>query len=284
MELHVTKVLTRLVMPLDLAMALGLLACVLVWTGRRRAAGAAMLLALGVLWACSAPVVADRLRASLEGVHPPRAIEALPRADAIVVLGGGVGPARAPRTFPDLGPGADRVLHAARLYRAGKAPRVIASGGALPWKGSATEAGAMGTLLREWGVPADAIVEEGRSRNTRENALAVRSLLDHPGDGAVLLVTSALHMPRALATFRSAGVRAIPAPTDFEIAERPRSPVLRWLPDARTLEGSSRALHERLGALVYRARGWIEPEASGAPGAGTPAPSQDAAASPATER
>jgi len=258
MDLHLTKVLTRLVLPLDLTLLLLLVAAACVAIGRRRAAGALLLLAIAMLWAFSAPAVADRLRGSLERVHPPLPIEATPRADAIVVLGGGVGPARPPRLVPDLGASADRVLHAARLYRAGKAPLVIASGGRPPWAGAGTEAEAMGLLLREWGVPERALLLEDTSRNTRENALAVREALGDRADRRVLLVTSALHMPRAMAVLRSAGVRAVPAPADIEITDGPSSPVLQWLPDARALEGSTRALHERLGILVYRARGWIE--------------------------
>jgi uncharacterized SAM-binding protein YcdF (DUF218 family) len=72
-----------------------------------------------------------------------------------------------------------------------------------------------------------------------------------------LLVTSALHMPRALATFRALGVDTIPAPTDFEAVPQPFHP-LRWLPDAETLAASTQAIKEYLGLWVYRWRGWAE--------------------------
>jgi uncharacterized SAM-binding protein YcdF (DUF218 family) len=74
----------------------------------------------------------------------------------------------------------------------------------------------------------------------------------------VFLVTSALHMPRALGTFRAAGIEAVPAPADFEVMPETAHP-LRWMPDAEALQDSSRALKEYLGWWVYRWRGWAEP-------------------------
>jgi uncharacterized SAM-binding protein YcdF (DUF218 family) len=118
-----------------------------------------------------------------------------------------------------------------------------------------SEAAAMRDFLVELGVPATAVVLEERSRNTRENALYTAEVLQAQGIGPVLLVTSALHMPRALATFQAAGVDAIPAATDFEVIQRPRV-LLDWLPDAEALAASTRALKEYLGLWVYRHRGW----------------------------
>ncbi len=68
-------------------------------------------------------------------------------------------------------------------------------------------------------------------------------------------MTSALHMLRALAAFRAAGVDAVPAATDFEVMPRPDN-LLRWLPDAQALADSTRALKEYLGMAVYWWRGW----------------------------
>jgi uncharacterized SAM-binding protein YcdF (DUF218 family) len=178
--------------------------------------------------------------------------------DAVVVLGGGITPAPPDWPYPDLGQGADRVWHAARIYRAGKAPRVILSGGRLPWLGArASEAVAMRQFLTDLGVPPDAVWIENHSRSTHENALQTARLLEQHGLQQVLLVTSALHLPRALATFRAAGINALPAPTDFEVMPEPPH-LLRWLPDAEALFDSTRALKEYWGLWVYRWRGWAE--------------------------
>lgn len=70
-----------------------------------------------------------------------------------------------------------------------------------------------------------------------------------------MLVTSALHMWCALATFRAARIGAIPAPTDFEV--RPRQVNLfSFLQDAKALVLSTEALHEYAGMFLYWLRGW----------------------------
>lgn len=71
----------------------------------------------------------------------------------------------------------------------------------------------------------------------------------------MLLVTSALHMPRSLAAFKAVGINAVAAPADFEVIPEPLHP-LRLLPDAHSLHQSTRALKEYLGFAVYRLRGW----------------------------
>jgi len=70
-------------------------------------------------------------------------------------------------------------------------------------------------------------------------------------------MTSALHMPRALAVFRSAGIKAVPAPTDVQVGDR-RHTVPDVLPDAGALAGSTAAIREYVGQLVYDGRGWID--------------------------
>lgn len=256
--LYLDKLLTQLAYPLGFCLILSLLALVLFGLRRRR--WGLNCLGVAVVWLglWSLPVVSDTLRLSLEGRFENRPVADLPTADAVVVLGGGITPVPPAWPYPDLSQGADRVWQAARIYRAGKAPRVILSGGRLPWLGERTpETEAMERFLTDLGVPANALLLEEQSRSTHENAVYTAKLLQEHGLHRVLLVTSALHMPRALATFRAAGVNAIPAPTDFEVIPEPAHP-LRWLPDAGALSASTRALKEYLGLWVYRWRGWAE--------------------------
>jgi uncharacterized SAM-binding protein YcdF (DUF218 family) len=256
--LYLDKLLSQLAYPLGFSLCLTLLALLLFGLRRRRWGAAVLTLSLLWLGLWSLPVVSDALRRSLEGQFANRSVADLPTADAIVVLGGGITPAPPDWPYPDLGQGADRVWHAARIYRAGKAPRVILSGGRLPWLGErASEAVAMRQLLTDLGVPPDAVQIEEHSRSTYENARHTAQLLEQQKLQQVLLVTSALHLPRALATFRAAGINALPAPTDFEVMPQPPH-LLRWLPDAQALADSTRALKEYLGLWVYRWRGWAE--------------------------
>ena len=250
--LLLTKILSQIAYPLLTTLLLAIGAGILFWRGRRRLGGWLLSIALGWLWLWSTPAFSDWLRATLEQRYPPAPLEQLPAADAIVVLGGAMEAAAPPlRPDPNLGAAADRVWHAARLYRAGKAPRVLASGGKLPWSGiEQPESSVMAALLQELGVPAAVILQESASRTTRENRDYSLPLLQAHGVRRILLVTSALHLPRALALFRATDLEVIPAPTDFEIDSPSNAHLLRWLPDAQALADGSRAFKEYLGGWV----------------------------------
>ena len=229
----------------------------------RRHSLARALFVVAVAWPLfwSLPPVSAYLRRSLEGRYPDRPLESLPAADAIVVLGGMMRPGFVDHPLPDLGSPSDRVWHAARLYHAGKAPRIVMSGGPAPLGDMlAAEGDAMGQFAVDLGVPREAIAVEAASRSTRENALLTAKILRQQGAARVLLVTSAVHMGRALETFRAAGVDAEPAPTDFEVLDNPHDSLFAWCwPDAAALCDSTRALHEYVGWWVYWARGWTQP-------------------------
>ena len=254
-----SKLASEILQPLTAAMILHLLAVAALFLRRRRFAFACGVLGSVWLWFFSAPMAANWVSGSIESCFEPVPVAETERADVIVVLGGGTESALPPREFADLGDAADRVLHAARLYRAGKAPRVIPSGGAMPWSPPGSSSAAdMAALLELWEVPAAAIEIEDGSRTTYENCARVAAMLgEDRATQRVLLVTSALHMRRALATCRSAGLDATPAITDIEVVDRGGPPGHRWLPSASALDRSSRALKERAGFFVYRQRGWI---------------------------
>ncbi len=250
------KLVSRLLLPPGGLLLLFAAALVLAFLGRRRLALVVAGVAGAAFWILSTPIVADRLVQGLEGEVGARTIADLPVADAIVVLGGGIGPALPPRTVADLSEGADRVLFAARLARAGKAPLVVASGGYPAWVGAPTsESAETKALLVEWGVPADHVLLEERSLDTLENAADTAKLLRERGLTKILLVTSALHMPRALEAFRATGLDVTAAPTDYAGVENAHHTVLDYVPTATAFELSVRSLHEHLGRLWYRLHG-----------------------------
>jgi len=235
------KLLLILLNPLTLS----LLLCALALLTARPALRLLALASLVVLAGLSLPAVAERLARPLEDRYASQPATDYGRAQAVVLLGGGE--AAGEGGAWDLTAQADRMVLAAELWHAQRAPRIIASGG-LGRRGDWSEAHAMGYMLRWLGVRREAIEIESRSRNTREHPAYIRPLLD--GDAPVLLVTSALHMPRAVARFRAVGIEVIPAPTDRELQ---RYHDLRdWLPDSRALERSTRVLKERLGLLHAR--------------------------------
>jgi len=255
-SVFVTKILSLFLQPLPLGLLLVVVGSVL-WCWRDWPGISVLITGVLVLWVPSTPVFSDWLRGTLESRYPPTPVEQVPTADAIVVLGGSVGMPLPPRVYPDLNDAADRVWHAARLYRAGKAPLVIASGGTMPWKDQEyREASVMQTLLGSWGVPPDSVLLEASSANTYQNATNTAALMNKRGFDRVLLVTSALHMRRALATFRSSGVTAVPVATDYQVVQTART-MLDVAPNAGALSGSTAAIHEYVGYLVYDWRGWI---------------------------
>lgn len=255
-----TKVATQLVYPLSLAIALLVAAYVLLRRERVVSARRCIAAAIVVLWAPAMPVVAWHVKRPLEMRWPPMRVEDAPKAGAIVLLGGAIVPPHPPLDWMDLNQSADRILHAARLWRAGKAPIVVSSGGGGPHTGGPqVPADAMADLLVEWGVSREAIVLERRSKTTFENALYTKELLDARGIREVLVVTSAAHMPRSIAVFRALGFDAIPAGTDYAgSASILYGNPLLWLPDAAGLRETSAGLKEYLGLLVYWLRGQID--------------------------
>src|SRR5690554_1948447 len=109
----ISKLAIALISPLGASIFGGLLGVVLALWGRLRLAISLGVLALLWLWFWSLPAASNWVRGYLENQHPPMAIQDVPQAEAIVVLGGGVSPAGHGDLYPNLETGADRVWHAA---------------------------------------------------------------------------------------------------------------------------------------------------------------------------
>ncbi|MGE4659278.1 MAG: YdcF family protein, partial [Arenicellales bacterium] len=164
-----SKFLPQLVYPFNLALLLLLAALLLIIFGRRRSGVFAVFLAFVVLAVCASPLSLVLYRQH-ELQHPPVPVPSSPTADAIVLLGGDVGIPVPPRMESQLH--GNRLLHAFRLFEAGKAPLIIVTGGnVFPQEGLDVEAAYSKTILVGWGVPDDVILTETKSRNTRQNAL-----------------------------------------------------------------------------------------------------------------
>ena len=175
--------------------------------------------------------------------------------EAIVVLGGGIAPASPPHTIePELTEGSDRIWQAARLYRAGAAPKIIVSGGSfVEQQGgpATTEAEAMRRFLLDLGVPNDAIVSEGKALNTIENIANVRDIVK---GGRVAIITSAYHVPRAAKLASKGGLDFAMFGVDWSPPDAATPWWDSWLPSVAALNFSNRALRE-LVALSFDRRG-----------------------------
>ncbi|NYT26355.1 YdcF family protein [Alcaligenaceae bacterium] len=248
--------LTNLVIPLNLGITLFVLGVLMFVLRRRRVAF--LLAGGGMAWILFWSLPASTLWAGgrLEQRYPYRPPDDLPAAQAIVVLGGNTASSR-PNWFEsyDRAKTVARVDTAARLYRAQRAPLVIVSGAALD--GTVSEAQIMANQLRQQGVPAEAIIQENKSFTTYENAVYTARLLKEEDLDQVLLVTSALHMPRAMGVFQKQQVHAIPASSPPQIVV-PNDPAFSfWQPNTHVLSASRSVVKEYVGMLVYWLRGWL---------------------------
>ena len=265
MSFLLTKLLPAFLYPAGLTCLL--LVLVVLLRRRPRLVAAIAGLALAVLFLASNRWVSFALMRSLEWRYLPQG--ELPAADAIVVLGGGTLADEAPRPLPEVNEAGDRLIYGAWLYRQGKAPIVVLSGGNMPWVTSSagTPADDMAKLLAFMDVPPEAMRLQGRSRNTYEDALYCAEILRQEGAHSVLLVTSASHMPRSLVLFEAQGLSVTPAPADFSVSREDwqrlsstplGGQLLYLLPNSVYLDLTTRALHEYYGLLAYRLLGWTD--------------------------
>ncbi len=268
-----SKIIPPFIYPLGLACLLVVAALLL--SRRRRWQQASLLFALALLWFSSTRWTAAILARSLEWQYlPPPVLQQIPPGgftqpvvDVIVVLGGGTSPALPPRPLVDINGAGDRVIYGAYLYKQGAAPHLLLSGGNIDWLSvGETPAQDMAKLMALMEVPQEALWLETKSRNTYENAAFSWDFLSQKGIRRIMLVTSAMHMPRAAALFRHQGFEVIPAPTDYSITETdwqsmlsasPPAQLLNLLPSAGDLATTSSVMKEYLGIFVYRLRGWL---------------------------
>lgn len=255
--MFLTKLLPVFIYPLGMSLAVSVFALALLATRFRKLAGLFFAVAIGALWTCSTPIFANWLMGGVESKNLPVALDSLPVADAIVVLGGFMGQPNPPRRTPDFSEAVDRLLFAGDLYRAGKALVIVISGGNLPWlKAVAPEAELAAAFLIQSGIPASAIVIESASRNTHENAVNTAQIFKARSFQSGLLVTSAAHMDRSLATFRAAGLQVTPASTDVRVTYPYYQSPLDLLPDADALARTTSSIKEYIGLFAYRLKGW----------------------------
>ncbi|MEX0760052.1 MAG: YdcF family protein [Tistlia sp.] len=241
-----------------LLLALGL-GGLLAWRGggRWRRLGN-RLLAGGVVFALAVAVLPldQWILAPLERRFPPPDPHPA-RVDGVVALGGGISVGRSRQSGRgELNEAGDRILGMLELaYRHPEATVVYSSGAGGSYDPDRTEADYAGALAEAAGLAPGRVLLETRSRNTRENALeSLRLAQPQPGE-RWLLVTSARHMPRAVASFRAAGWEVEAYPVDFEASAAGAPLLLDFAGRLRRLNGG---LKEWLGLLGYRLLGWTD--------------------------
>jgi uncharacterized SAM-binding protein YcdF (DUF218 family) len=207
--------------------------------------------ALGLLLLAATPVGALLLRPLQMRFPPP--LQLPQHIDGILVLGGGIDPGLSRTLGATVFSGAGGRLAAgvALALRHGEAKLALIGGEGDLFASGLPEARASLAFVTAEGIAPSRVALEEESRSTHENAVDAKALL-HPQAGQNwLLVTSAWHMPRAVAAFRGAGWQVIPFPVDFAPASLSPNFSLKDGLDASTL-----ALKEWIGLAWYRLNGW----------------------------
>ena len=152
----------------------------------------------------------------------------------------------------------DRLMQALSLYKMKKIKKLVLTGGS----GSLVhtyikESELIKKFLTDIGIPAEDLIIENKSNNTRENAIFAKEILQKelPG-GKFLLITSAFHMRRALACFEKAGIEVLPYCADRYSGPRKFYPDHLLLPNAKILFDWNDLIHEMLGYIVYKIMGY----------------------------
>lgn len=189
----------------------------------------------------------------LEDMAPPLARIDAHGAQAIVVLGAGSiyrSPEYGGQDTPDE-VALVRLRYGAHLQHATGLPLLVTGGNGTPDGAMQAKGLGMAKALREdFRTPVEWV--ETESKDTHQNAVFSARILRAEGVTRVLLVTHAMHMPRAVAAFERAGLQVVPAPTAFY--SRGRQSLLGWLPSAAGMYRAYYATHEWIGLLWYRLR------------------------------
>ncbi|MES2594019.1 MAG: YdcF family protein [Verrucomicrobiota bacterium] len=195
----------------------------------------------------------------LEDKYPSIKVADAPTADAIICLGGSAAPSLTEPTRVNFNSNVDRVTSSLGLLAQGKAPVMIVTGGAYKEKGEwYSEADMVVAYLKDTLKLTLPIESIGRCADTHDEAVKIAVMAKERGWNNVLLVTSAAHLPRAVAVFTKAGVKVQPIPCDY-ISSFKTMGDDSWvhLPQLGSIQGITSWLHEMIGLAVYKWRGWI---------------------------
>lgn len=217
---------------------------------------------IGMYWLASLPLVCGMMAGLLgAGFHPLAVPEAARGATAIVVLDAHTFRyAAAGGVVETVGRSAAlRTLEAVRVYWMLDHPIVIVSAGVKRLDSRRRPEGqAIRDELIRAGVPADRILLDSASSDTRQHAVNLTRMLRERGVASFVLVTSPTHMRRAWLSFRREGVNPIPSVSAlWHVPFGPHDWRRVW-PSAEALEISEETVHDVIGLVYYGARGWLD--------------------------
>jgi uncharacterized SAM-binding protein YcdF (DUF218 family) len=177
-----------------------------------------------------------------------------------VVLGGGI--IKSPQENLDrinVGETADRMLQPILLYKAGIIQKIIITGGDTSIKGlrkdDIHETAQVAKFMRAMGVDSSDIIREEKARNTHENAIYTKELIQN-ASAPFLLITSAAHMRRSMACFEKVGLHPVAYPVDHKKKDSPMGVLELMMPSENHLARFSQLVREVFGLLIYKISGY----------------------------
>ncbi len=228
------KIISAMVMPLSIGLFLALIGLILLYINRVKSAK--IFLTVSILWIAliSYNPFSNSLLKPLESTY--QKLQTIPPDVKYILLLGG-----------DM---ENRAWEVLKLYHQIPKSKIITSG----YEGSLKIPEAIRTaeILSKIGIPIDDIIIHSKPKDTKEEAMKIKEIL---GEQPFILVTSAYHMPRAIALFQKEGLNPIAAPSDFKIQTKSK---LLSLPSGGNLQKTEIAWHEYLGILWGKLRGQID--------------------------
>ena len=211
------------------------------------------------IWVIGGSGLPDRLLGALERPQVGKGLANVPVCDAVVMLGGGHRHSKHDTFEMDLTAAADRAVTAMELIRLRKAPVLVLGGNHYKVNDQKfLEAELLQRWFVAWQLTNAPVLNLGINANTHDEALHTKALCAERGWQRVILVTSAFHMRRAEAVFRTAGVPVVAVACDYQTSCGERIAEVNLIPRYEGFQQLGLYLHEIYGWYYYRLRGWID--------------------------
>lgn len=257
------KIFSQFFFPIPLVTYLFLVALILLWFTKKQKTGK-ILISFGIVLflVMSYGGISNILLKNLENRYDRYDVSKLLEdfiknekglTQLIVVLGGGYTPdPEIPVTSQLNYQSLVRLIEGIRLYRSIPGSKLLLSAGNMYGKTSNAEV--MAKLAEDIGINEDDIIVESKSNDTQDQAMIIKLIV---GGDPFILVTSASHMPRAMALFKKLGTNPIPAPTGYLVKQRQYSTPGMFFPSSEGITRLESAFYEYLGLIWEKLRGQI---------------------------
>jgi uncharacterized SAM-binding protein YcdF (DUF218 family) len=248
------RLIVPFISPFPISLAFLIAGLALLYLNKRKAALLGFGLGIGVLLFFGYGIFTKQSLYHLERCYVPLVVDQInpkirQQLRYVIVLGSGhISDPSLPTTAQIGGSSLYRLIEGIRICRLLPESKLVISGGTSPWDPVANAKVVSDVALRI-GIAPEKIIIETQPKDTYEEAEVLKDLL---GKQPFVLVTSAVHMKRAMKIFITFGMQPLPAPTDFILKDKPGSKIDSWLPNCGNLGISQRVIYEWMGEIWGR--------------------------------